>query len=102
LELLYFVLIPKIPFVLTRIVYTCIDKEYEWNIIMLCKYCLGFLRSRGSDPLKANRGRLVTNPSNPISKLTCSVLQAFLAPNNSIHALLIHILAPKLFTILIL
>jgi len=41
-----------------------------------------------------------TPPSNPISKLTCSVLQAFLAPNNSIHALLIHIymliLAPKL------
>jgi len=42
-------------------------------------------------------------PSNPISKLTRSVLQAFLAPNNSIHALLIHIymliLAPKLFYI---
>jgi len=45
-----------------------------------------------------------TPPSNPISKLFCSVLQAFLAPNNTIHALLIHIymliLAPKLFYIL--
>jgi len=44
-----------------------------------------------------------TPPSNPISKLTCSVLQAFLAPNNTIHALLIHIcmliLAPNLFNI---
>jgi len=44
-----------------------------------------------------------TPPSNPISKLTCFVLQAFLAPNNTIHALLIHIcmliLAPKLFYI---
>jgi len=44
-----------------------------------------------------------TPPSNPISKLTRSVLQAFLAPNNTIHALLIHIymliLAPKLFYI---
>jgi len=45
-----------------------------------------------------------TPPSNPISELTCSVLKAFLAPNNSIHALLIHInmliyLAPKLFYI---
>ena len=33
----------------------------------------------------------LTLPSNPISKLTCSVLWAFLAPNNSIHALLIRI-----------
>jgi len=45
-----------------------------------------------------------TLPSSPISKLISSVLQAFLAPNNSIHALLIHIymliLAPKLFYIL--
>jgi len=32
-----------------------------------------------------------TPPSNPISKLTCSVLQAFLVPNNTIHVLLIHI-----------
>jgi len=44
-----------------------------------------------------------TPPSNPISKLTGYVLQAFLAPNNTIHALLIHIymfiLAPKLFCI---
>jgi len=32
-----------------------------------------------------------TPPSNPISKLTCSVLQAFLVPKNTIHALLIHI-----------
>jgi len=40
-------------------------------------------------------------PSNPISKFTCCVWQTFLAPNNSIRALLIHIymliLAPKLF-----
>jgi len=34
---------------------------------------------------------LSTPPSNPISKLTCSVLQAFLAPSNTIHAILIHI-----------
>jgi len=44
-----------------------------------------------------------TPPSNPISKLTCSVPQAFLAPNNSIRKLLIHIymliLAPKYFYI---
>jgi len=44
-----------------------------------------------------------TPPSDPISKLTCSVLQAFLACNNTNHALLIHIymliLAPKLFYI---
>jgi len=44
-----------------------------------------------------------TPPSNQISKLSCSVLQAFLAPNSTIHALLIHIcmliLAPKLFYI---
>jgi len=44
-----------------------------------------------------------TPPSNPISKLSCSVRQAFLAPINSIHALLIHIykliLEPKLFCI---
>jgi hypothetical protein len=33
----------------------------------------------------------LTLPSNPISKLTCCVLRAFLAPNNSIHALLIRI-----------
>jgi len=43
------------------------------------------------------------SPSNPVSKLTCSVLQAFLAPNNSIRKLLIHIymliLAPKYFYI---
>jgi hypothetical protein len=32
-----------------------------------------------------------TLPSNPISLLTYSVLQAFLATNNSIHALRIHI-----------
>jgi len=41
-----------------------------------------------------------TPPSNPISKLACSVLQAFMAPNNTIHALPIHIclliLAPTL------
>jgi len=44
-----------------------------------------------------------TPPSNPISKLTCSVLQALLAPNNNnlcasnshLHVMLI--LAPKLF-----
>jgi len=45
----------------------------------------------------------LTPPLIPISKLTCSVLQAFLAFNNTIHALLIHtcmlILAPKLFYI---
>ena len=42
-------------------------------------------------------------PSNPISKLTCCVLRAFLTTNNSIHAHLIHIfmliLALKLFYI---
>jgi len=98
----------------------CIDTTFL-NVFWTCAFswtCLGnsldclvnklislvILWTRQGDSLKSCRFRIFLRTSS-LFLVANSVLQAFLAPNNSIHALLIPIymliLAPNYFTIII-